>query len=136
MIGKIFASAILLSVLYIFGIFLAPNLADSVAERLGITSVNTIVRQLKDSADSTSETLLQIKDASGAINGVRDVVSQMNEKIGQTTETINAIRQAGEQKVQLAQKTADSIQKATEAINEVQNNVSALTSLSGSATLS
>ncbi|MDD5376743.1 MAG: hypothetical protein PHH16_01365 [Candidatus Gracilibacteria bacterium] len=136
MIGKIFASFILVSVLYVFGVFFAPNLTDNVAEKLGIVSVNAIIRQLKDGADSTSDTLLQIKDASGAINGVRSVVDQLNQKTGQITETINTIRQTGEQKVEQVQKTADSIKKAGEAISEVQANLSTLTSLSGSQTLS
>lgn len=64
MVGKIFASLILIAVLYIFGVFFAPNLTDGIAERLGIASVNTAIRQAKNGADSTSETLLQIKDAS------------------------------------------------------------------------
>lgn len=132
MIGKIFASFILIFVLYVFGVFFAPNLTDMIAENIGMMSVNSTIRQLKDGADSTSETLLQINDASGAINSVRNVVNQANEKINQTTETINVIRQAGEQKVQQVQKTADSIQKAGEAITAVQNNLSELTSLSGS----
>ncbi len=93
MIGKIFASIVLISVLYVFGVFFAPNLSDNVAEKLGITSVNTLVRQLKNGADSTSETLLQIRDASGAINNVRGIVDQANEKINKTTEMINTIRQ-------------------------------------------
>ncbi|MDD2916232.1 MAG: hypothetical protein PHH70_00100 [Candidatus Gracilibacteria bacterium] len=132
MIGKMFASLILILVLYVFGVFFAPNLSDSVAERLGILSVNTTIRQLKNGVDSTSDTLLQIKDASGALNGVRGIVDQANEKINQTTETINTIRQVGEQKIEQVQKTADSIKKAGEAINEVQNNITNLTSLSGS----
>lgn len=92
MLGKIFASIVLIAVLYAFGVFFAPNLADSVAERIGTISVNTMIRQLKIEADTASETLLQIKDASGAINGVRDFANQANVKIGQTAETINAIR--------------------------------------------
>lgn len=64
MVGKIFASCILIGVLYVFGVFFAPVLTDGLAEKLGIASVNTTIRQLKDGADSTSETLLQIKDAS------------------------------------------------------------------------
>ncbi|MDD2891800.1 MAG: hypothetical protein PHQ95_02440 [Candidatus Gracilibacteria bacterium] len=134
MIGKIFASIILISVLYIFGIFFAPNLTDSVAEKLGITSVNTIIRQIKNGVDSTSETLLQINDASGAVNSVRDIVDQANEKINQTTEMINTIRQTGEQTIQQVQKTADSIRKAGEAITEVQNNITSLVTLSGTTT--
>lgn len=136
MIGKIFASGILVIVLYVFGVFFAPNLADNLAEKMGTTSFNTFIRQLKDGADSTSETLLQVKDASGAINGVRDFAAQANEKINQTTEMINSLRQAGEQKVAQVQKTADSIKKAGEAISEVQNNITNLTSLSGSEALS
>ena len=81
MLGKIFASIILISVVYIFCVFLAPNLADSMAEKLGISSVNTTIRQLKDGVDSTSDTLLQINNASGAINGVRNFATQANEKI-------------------------------------------------------
>lgn len=134
MIGKIFASIILISVLYIFGIFFAPNLTDSVAEKLGITSVNTIIRQIKNGVDSTSETLLQINDASWAVNSVRDIVDQANEKINQTTEMINTIRQTGEQTIQQVQKTADSIRKAGEAITEVQNNITSLVTLSGTTT--
>lgn len=136
MIGKIFASLILISVLYVFGVFFAPNLTDSVADKLGITSVNTTIRQLKNSADSTSETLLQIKDASGAINSVRNAVNQANEKINQTTETINTIRQTGEKKVEQGKKVVDSIQKAGDAISEVQNNLNEFTSLSGSVSIS
>lgn len=136
MIGKIFASIILVIVLYIFGVFFAPNLADSIATKLGINSVNTAIRQLKDGADSTSETLLQIKDASGAISSVRELANQASERIGKTTETIKTIRQTGEQKVQQVQKTADSIKKAGEAISEVQGNLTELTSLSGSQTFS
>lgn len=136
MIGKIFASLILISVLYIFGIFFAPNLSDSVAERFGFLSINATIRQLKDGADSTSTTLLQIRDVSGAISNVRGIVNQVNETISQTNNTINAIRQTGEKKVQQAQKTADSLKKAGEAITEVQNNVSELTSFSGSSTTS
>jgi hypothetical protein len=64
MIGKFFASIILISVLYVFGIFFAPNFTDSIAEKLGIMPTNTIIRQLKSGADVTSETLLQINDAS------------------------------------------------------------------------
>ncbi len=136
MIGKIFASLIILSVLYVFGVFFAPNLVDNIAENIGMMPVNTTIRQLKDGADSTSTTLLQINDASGAINGVRNIVNQANEKINQTTETINAIRQVGEQKVQQVQQTADSIQRAGEAITTVQNNLNALASLSGSVSAS
>lgn len=136
MIGKIFASLILISVLYVFGVFFAPNLSDTVAEKLGIISVNTTIRSLKTGADTTSDTLLQLKDASGAINNVRDIVNQANEKINQTSQTINNLRQMGEEKVEQAQKTADSIKKAGEAIGEVQANISTLTTLSGSATLS
>ncbi|NCP76696.1 hypothetical protein GW819_03215 [Candidatus Gracilibacteria bacterium] len=132
MLGKIFASIILISVVYIFCVFLAPNLADSMAEKLGISSVNTTIRQLKDGVDSTSDTLLQINNASGAINGVRNFATQANEKINQTTEMINSIRQTGEQKIQQVQQTAESIRKAQEAINEVQNNIANLTSISGS----
>jgi len=132
MLGKIFASIILISVVYIFCVLLAPNLADSVAENIGISSVNTTIRQLKDGVDSTSDTLLQINDASGAINGVRNFATQANEKINQTTEMINSIRQTGEQKIQQVQQTAESIRKAQEAINEVQNNIANLTSISGS----
>lgn len=93
MLGKIFASTILIAVLYIFGVFFAPNLTDTLAEKLGTSSVNTLIRQLKNGADSTSETLLQIKDASGAISNVRGIVNQANEKINKTTEMINTIRQ-------------------------------------------
>jgi len=132
MLGKIFASIILISVVYIFCVFLGPNLADSMAEKLGISSVNTTIRQLKDGVDSTSDTLLQINNASGAINGVRNFATQANEKINQTTEMINSIRQTGEQKIQQVQQTAESIRKAQEAINEVQNNIANLTSISGS----
>lgn len=130
MVGKIFASFILIAVLYVFAVFFAPNLSDSVAEKLGMISVNTTIRQLKNGADYTSDTLLQIKDASGAINGVRGVVDQLNEKTGQMSNTINTIRQVGEQKVEQVQKTADSIKKAGEAITEVQGNITELTTLS------
>ncbi len=136
MIGQVFASLILLSVSYVFWVFFAPNLSDSVAEKLGILSINTAIRDLKDGADTTSDTLLQIKDASGAIGNVRDIVNQANEKINQTSQTISNLRQMGEEKVEQAQKTADSIKKAGEAIGEVQANITTLTSLSGSATLS
>lgn len=136
MVGKIFASLILISVLYVFGVFFAPNLTDDIAEKLGISFINDSIRQMKDGADSTSDTLLQIQDASGAINGVRGVVDRLNETLEQTNETINTIRQTGEQKVEEVQKTADSIKKAGEAINEVQSNITNLTSLSGSKTLS
>lgn len=81
--------------------------------------------------DSTSTTLLQIMDASGAINTARDVVKYTNEKTNQTSEAIDATRRAGEQKVQQAQQTIDSIKKASQAIEEVQGNISSLTSLSG-----
>lgn len=36
MVGKIFASIILVTVLYIFGVFFAPNLSDGIAGKLGI----------------------------------------------------------------------------------------------------
>ncbi|EKD29990.1 MAG: hypothetical protein ACD_78C00197G0025 [uncultured bacterium (gcode 4)] len=134
MFGKIFASIILITVLYIFGVFFAPNLTDTLAEKLGTSSVNTLIRQLKNGADSTSETLLQIKDASGAISNVRGIVNQANEKINKTTEMINTIRQTWEQKMEQVQKTTESIKKAGEAFAEVQNNISSLTSLSGSIT--
>lgn len=130
MFGKIFASIVLIAVLYILGIFLAPNLADSIAESLGIISVNTTIRDLKSGADSTSDTLLQIKDASGAIGTARSIATQANETIQKTTETFNTIRQVGEQKVQQVQKTAESIDKASQAISEVQSNLSELTTLS------
>ena len=132
MIGKIFASSILISVLYVFGIFFAPNLSDSIAEELGIGSINTIVRQLKTGADSTSETLLQIQDASGAVNSVRDAVNQMNKKTEQISDTINTIRQVGEQKVEQVQKTVDSVRRVGSGIIEVQQNLSELKNLSGS----
>lgn len=93
MVGKIFASFILISVLYAFGVFFAPNLADSLAEKAGIMPLNTFVRQLKSGADATSDTLLQIKDASGAISNVRGIVDQANEKINQTSQMVNNIRQ-------------------------------------------
>lgn len=131
MFGKIFASIVLIAVVYILGIFLAPNLADNLAENLGIMSVNTTIRDIKSGADSTSDTLLQIKDASGAIGTARSIATQANETIQKTTETINAIRQVGEQKIQQVQKTAESIDKASQAIGEVQDNLSALTTLSG-----
>lgn len=131
MFGKIFASIVLIVVLYILGIFLAPNLVDSIAESLGIMSVNTTIRDLKSGADSTSDTLLQIKDASGAIGTARSIATQANETLQKTTETINTIRQVGEQKVQQVQKTAESIDKASQAIGEVQSNLSELTTLSG-----
>jgi methyl-accepting chemotaxis protein len=101
-----------------------------------MTAINVTIRQLKDGADSTSTTLLQIQDASGAINGVRGIVDQANEKINQTTQMVNGIRQVGEQKIEQVQKTADSIKKAGEAINEVQNNLNSLTTLSGSTSMS
>lgn len=131
MFGKIFASIVLIAVLYILGIFLAPNLADNLGESLGIISVNTTIRNLKSGADSTSDTLLQIKDASGAIDTARSIATQANDTIKKTTETINTIRQVGEQKVQQVQKTAESVQKAGQAISEIQDNISALTTLSG-----
>ena len=130
MLGKIFASIILIAVLYTLWVFLAPALSDSVADKLGILGVNNLIRDFKNGADSTSETLLQIKDASWAINGVRDFANQANEKINQTSEMINGIRQTTEQKVQQAQKTADSIKRAGEAVSEVQNNLSSLASFS------
>lgn len=136
MIGKIFASCILISVLYVFGVFFAPNLSDGMAERLGISSVNTVIRNLKNGADTTSDTLLQIKDASGAIGGVRGIVDQANQQINETTAAINQIRQVGEEKVEQVQKTADSIKKAGEALSEVQSNITSLTTLSGSASAS
>lgn len=121
----------LIAVLYILGIFLAPNLTDSIAENLGIMSINTTIRNLKSGADSTSDTLLQIKDASGAIGTARSIATQANETLQKTTETINTIRQVGGQKIQQIQKTADSVQKASQAIGEVQDNLSELTTLSG-----
>lgn len=99
-------------------------------------SINTNIRDLKNGADTTSDTLLQIKDASDTLSGVRNIVNQANEKINQTSQTISNLRQMGEEKVEQAQKTADSIKKAGEAIGEVQANISTLTTLSGSATLS
>jgi len=130
MFGKILASIVLIIVLYILGVFLAPNFMDSIAERLGMMSVNTIIRNLKSGADSTSDTLLQIKDASGAIGTARSIATQANDTLQKTTETINTIRQVGEQKVQQVQKTAESVQKAGQAISEVQDNISELTTLS------
>jgi len=135
MFSKILSSVIIIAVLYILGVFLAPNLTNSIGEYLGIASVNTTIRGFKSGVDSTSDTLLQIKDASGAINGVRDIVQQANNAVDQTTQTINTIRQTGEQKVEQVQKTVDSVKKAGEAISEVQNNLSALTSISGGSTL-
>ncbi len=131
MFGKLFASILLIVVIYILGIFLAPNLADSIGESLGIMSINTTIRNLKSGADSTSDTLLQIKDASGAIGTARSIATQANEAIGKTAETINTIRQVGGQKIQQVQKTVESIDKASQALGEVQNNLSALTTLSG-----
>lgn len=131
MFGKVLSSVIIIVVVYILGIFLAPVLTDSIGEKLGIASVHTTIRNFKGGVDATSDTLLQIRDASGAISGVRDVVNKANETINQTSETISSIRQTGEQKMQQFQKTADSIKKANDAITEVQNNVSELTSLTG-----
>ena len=136
MLGKVFASAILIAVLYIFWVFFAPNLTDDIAKKMGILHMNSVIRQFKQWADVTSDTLLQIKDASWAIGGVRGIVKQANETINQTSEAINSIRQAWEQKIEQVQKTADSIQRASEAISEVQNNVSALTSFSGASYIS
>jgi len=129
---KIFLSLVIIVVTYTLGVFLAPVLTDDIGAALGISSVNTTIRTLKSGVDSTSDTLLQMKDASGAINHVRGIVQQANTVTEQTTETINNLRQATEQKVQQVQKTADSIRKASEAISAVQNNVSELTNFSGS----
>lgn len=129
MFGKIFASFILIAVLYIFGVFFAPNLSDSVAEKLGIMSVNTTLRQLKNGADTTSETLLQIKDASGIISSARDAVHKTVEGVETTKQMIN-------QKVQQGERVVDSVKKTQESFTELQNNVSELTSFSGSVTLS
>lgn len=131
MFGKIFASIMLIAVLYTLSVFLAPNLADSIADRLGMMPINTTLRDLKSGADSTSDTLLQIKDASGAIGTARSIATQANEAIGKTAETINTIREVGGQKIQQVQKTAESIDKASQALGEVQDNLSALTTLSG-----
>lgn len=65
---------------------------------------------------------------------MRDIVDQANEKINQTTDMINTIRQTGEQTIQQVQKTTDSIRKAGEAITEVQNNITSLVTLSGATT--
>lgn len=129
MFGKIFASFILITVLYVFGVFFAPNLSDSVAEKLGIMSVNTTLRQLKNGADTTSETLLQIKDASEMINSARDAVNKTVESVETTKQMIN-------QKVQQGEKVVDSVKKTQESITELRNNVSELTSFSGAVTLS
>lgn len=124
MFGKIFASIVLIVVLYILGIFLAPNLVDSIAESLGIMSINTTIRDLKSGADSTSDTLLQIKDASWVINSAREAVNK-------TVQHVETTKQIIDQKVEQVQKTAESIDRASQAISEVQSNLSELTTLSG-----
>ena len=47
MFSKVLSSMIIIVVLYILGIFLAPVLTDSVGDMLGITSVNTKIREFK-----------------------------------------------------------------------------------------
>lgn len=124
MLGKIFASIIIIVVLYIFGIFFAPNLSDSLATKLGIFSFNTMVRDIKNGVDSTSETLLQIQSASGTIGSARDAVNK-------TLEGVETTKKFIDQKVQQGEKVVDSVNKTRESISELQDNVSELTSLSG-----
>lgn len=47
MFGKILASIFLIVVFYILAVFLAPNLSDGVADKLGMSGVNITLRDIK-----------------------------------------------------------------------------------------
>lgn len=123
---KVFSFFILLFAVYILGVFLLPSVTDAVWEKLWILEFNIWIRQLKWGADTIGEDLLQINQASEVLSGARNIVDKTKEAIQKTQEGIETTRQVIDTKVQQVNKVADSFEKTKQSVNELQNNLSDL----------
>ncbi len=126
---KVFSFIILVSAIYLLGIFLVPSTTDMIGEKLWILEFNVWIRELKGGADGISEDLIQINQLGEVMSGVHSVTDKANEYIKKTQEGIETTKQVIDTKVQQVNKVADSFEKTKQSVNELQNNLSDLTTM-------
>lgn len=127
MIAKILWSFILLSTVYVAAIFLAPAQADEVGDLLGIRPFNDVLREVKKGGSqdiALPKTFDELNEGSGALQKLKQVKNAVETKVEQTRNVV-------ETKVEQTRNVVKSVEKTANAIDELQKNVSELTSLSG-----
>ena len=129
-LGKIFSVLIVLFTVYILAIFFAPSFADGFWKDLWLLGFNQWLRELKSGADTVSEDILQLKSAEETLSGTRSMVDKTKQLIESTQKGIEVTRQTIETKVDQVNKVADSFEKTKNSVNELQQNLDALTTFS------
>ena len=129
MFARIFWSIVLISTLYVLGVFFFPSQTDELAATLGISPVKSGIRNTatffqKDVGDFVVKPL---EEGSGYVRQAQDIVDK-------TKASLDATREIVGQKAEQVQKVVDSVGKTTDAIGELKQNVSNLATLSGGST--
>lgn len=129
MLIKIFSFILLVWAVYTLSIFFAPAQADEIGALIGAPGFNDQVRSLKGRIDGVSDTLVELKNATGGIlDDAGRVVDQARSVVGTTRDILDT-------KVNQTKQVVDSVNKLSDAASAVKSNIDALTTLSG-ATLS
>ncbi len=123
---QILSLVILFGTSYVLGIFFAPTQTDEIADLVGAKVFNETIRGLKTSADGVSTSLIELQSGTG---GVLDTLKQAKG-------VVQTGKQVIESKVDQTKQVIQSVEQVGNAVNQLQTNVSTLTTLTGSATLS
>jgi hypothetical protein len=121
MFARLIAFLLLCSVGYTVFVFVAPEKADTIGNK----TLNTKIRTLKNVLLTQDPSLQNPKSI------VEMFVSGAQNTIKETTDTYTHIETTVKEKVEQAQKTADSVQKAYDAVEQAKKDIQNLTNLSG-----
>ncbi|MDQ1343782.1 MAG: hypothetical protein QG650_502 [Patescibacteria group bacterium] len=126
MISRILWSFVLITTLYVVSVFLLPEKADEIGDVLRIKTFNEVLRETKNgsSEDIVVPGLKELNEGSGALQNARRTVADVKNQVEQTRNVV-------ETKVEQTKKVVNSVQKTAGAIEELKNNVSELTTLTG-----
>ena len=125
MIARIFWSIVLISTLYVLGVFFLPSQIDEIAATLGISPVNSAIRNTATffQTDIGNMVVKPLEEGSGYVRQAQDIVDK-------TKASLDATREVVGQKAEQVQKVVDSVGKTTDAIGELKQNVSNLATIS------
>lgn len=123
MISRIIAAITILVVIYVWLIFLAPELADT----YGIQSVNEKVRMMKRAAELDRTDMLTGSLVDKAADIAKPYIDESKKMMDDTKKTIESVNTVVNEKTEQAKQAAQTAQEAYDKAQEVKNKLDTLT---------
>ncbi len=123
MVVRILWGFVLLATAYVVSVFVLPEQSDRLADTLGVTEFNRVLRELKEgsSADvQLPKSFQDLNQGSGIVQDARRIIGQTQSGIAETKTVI-------ETKMEQAKRVGESVEKTAKAISDLKANVSELT---------